>query len=186
MQFSRVWLHFNPTTLCREGEKNIWILQLCFLPTAGIEPGPPGQQERAFHYNIAPPKVFMMSLMIFWSSCFGQIEMIVAQHWAFFEPIKALENWVIFFSNDVEDLTLSSKRENLFFRNRFRILFFSFSVELGSVENFHFLSRGNLSKKITRAWAMVVAQLVESSFPMPENRGSNPNIGKILSTNCIS
>ena len=31
---------------------------------------------------------------------------------------------------------------------------------------------------------MVVAQLVERSFPTPEIRSSNPNIGKVLSTNC--
>ena len=33
-------------------------------------------------------------------------------------------------------------------------------------------------------WAVVVAQLVERSLPTPEIRGSNPDIGKILSTNC--
>ena len=32
-------------------------------------------------------------------------------------------------------------------------------------------------------WAVVVGQLVERSLPTPEIRGSNPNIGKILSTN---
>ena len=32
--------------------------------------------------------------------------------------------------------------------------------------------------------AVVVAQLVERSLPTPEIRGSNPNIGKVLSTNC--
>ena len=31
---------------------------------------------------------------------------------------------------------------------------------------------------------MVVAQLVERSLPTPEIRGLNPDIGKILSTNC--
>ena len=31
---------------------------------------------------------------------------------------------------------------------------------------------------------MVVAQLEERSLPTPEIRGSNPNIGKVLSTNC--
>ena len=31
---------------------------------------------------------------------------------------------------------------------------------------------------------MVVAQLVELLLPTPEIRGSNPDIGKILSTNC--
>ena len=31
---------------------------------------------------------------------------------------------------------------------------------------------------------MVVAQLVERSLPIPEIRSSNPDIGKILSTNC--
>ena len=32
--------------------------------------------------------------------------------------------------------------------------------------------------------AVVVAQLVERSLPTPEICGSNPDIGKILSTNC--
>ena len=32
-------------------------------------------------------------------------------------------------------------------------------------------------------WAVVVAQLVEQSLPTPEICGSNPGIGKILSTN---
>ena len=32
---------------------------------------------------------------------------------------------------------------------------------------------------------MVVAQLVVRLLPIPENRGSNPVIGKILSANCI-
>ena len=31
---------------------------------------------------------------------------------------------------------------------------------------------------------VVVAQLVEQSLPTPEIRGSNPDIGKVLSTNC--
>ena len=31
---------------------------------------------------------------------------------------------------------------------------------------------------------MVVAQLVERLLPPPEIRGSNPNIGKVLTTNC--
>ena len=31
-------------------------------------------------------------------------------------------------------------------------------------------------------WAVVVAQLVEQSLPTTEILGSNPNIGKILST----
>ena len=31
---------------------------------------------------------------------------------------------------------------------------------------------------------MVVAQLVERSLPTPEIGGSNPDIGKVLSTNC--
>ena len=31
---------------------------------------------------------------------------------------------------------------------------------------------------------MVVAQLVEGSLPTPEIRGSDPDIGKILSANC--
>ena len=33
-------------------------------------------------------------------------------------------------------------------------------------------------------WAVVVAQLVEQLLPTPDIRGSNPDIGKILSTNC--
>ena len=33
-------------------------------------------------------------------------------------------------------------------------------------------------------WAVVVAELVERSHPAPEIRGSNPIIGKVLSTNC--
>ena len=33
-------------------------------------------------------------------------------------------------------------------------------------------------------WAVVVAQMVEWSLPTPEIRGSNPDNGKILSTNC--
>ena len=31
---------------------------------------------------------------------------------------------------------------------------------------------------------MVVAQMVERSLPIPEIRGTNPDIGEILSTNC--
>ena len=31
---------------------------------------------------------------------------------------------------------------------------------------------------------MIVAQLVERSLPIPEIHGLNPDIGKILSTNC--
>ena len=31
---------------------------------------------------------------------------------------------------------------------------------------------------------MVVAQLVERMLPTPEIRGSNPDIGEVLSTNC--
>ena len=33
-------------------------------------------------------------------------------------------------------------------------------------------------------WGMLVAQLVERSHPTPEIRSSNPDIGKILYTNC--
>ena len=33
-------------------------------------------------------------------------------------------------------------------------------------------------------WAVVVAQLVERSFLTSEIRSSNPNIGKVSSTNC--
>ena len=32
--------------------------------------------------------------------------------------------------------------------------------------------------------AVVVVQLVEQLLPTPEIRGSNPEIGKVLSTNC--
>ena len=39
------------------------------------------------------------------------------------------------------------------------------------------------TKNLNR-WAVVVAKLVERSLPTPEIRGSNPNIGKLLSTNC--
>ena len=38
--------------------------------------------------------------------------------------------------------------------------------------------------KVDRISAVVVAQLVEQSVPSPEICGSNPNIGKVLSTNC--
>ena len=38
--------------------------------------------------------------------------------------------------------------------------------------------------KITRAGAVVVAQLLDRSLLTPEIRGSNPDIGKSLSTNC--
>ena len=38
--------------------------------------------------------------------------------------------------------------------------------------------------KINKPWAMAVAQLVERWFLTPEIRDLNPNIGKILSTNC--
>ena len=40
------------------------------------------------------------------------------------------------------------------------------------------------SKHLNNNWAVVVAQLVERSILTPEIRGSNPDIGKILSTNC--
>ena len=33
-------------------------------------------------------------------------------------------------------------------------------------------------------WAVVVAQMVERSLPAPEIRSLNPNMGKILSTDC--
>ena len=33
--------------------------------------------------------------------------------------------------------------------------------------------------------ALVAAQLVEQLLPTPEIRSSNPDIGKILSTNCV-
>ena len=38
--------------------------------------------------------------------------------------------------------------------------------------------------KVQHCWAVVVAQLVEGLLPPPEIRGSNPNIGKVLSTKC--
>ena len=34
-------------------------------------------------------------------------------------------------------------------------------------------------------WGVVVAQLVERTLPTPEIYSSNPDIGEILSTNCI-
>ena len=33
-------------------------------------------------------------------------------------------------------------------------------------------------------WAVIVSQLAEPSLLTPEIRGSNPNMGKIISTNC--
>ena len=41
-----------------------------------------------------------------------------------------------------------------------------------------------LHQEDIRKWAVVVAQLVEQLLSTPEIWGSNPNIGKILSTNC--
>ena len=43
-----------------------------------------------------------------------------------------------------------------------------------------------LDRKIKqiKVWAVVVAQLVERSLPTPDIRGSNPNLSKVLSTNC--
>ena len=41
----------------------------------------------------------------------------------------------------------------------------------------------NLKSRQTKG-ALVVAQLVEQSVPTPEIRSSNPDISKILSTNC--
>ena len=38
--------------------------------------------------------------------------------------------------------------------------------------------------KFLEAGAVLVAQLVEQLLPVPEIRGSNSNIGKVLSTNC--
>ena len=40
-----------------------------------------------------------------------------------------------------------------------------------------------LDLRIFQQWAVVVAQLVEWSLPTSEIHGSNPDIGKILSTN---
>ena len=34
-------------------------------------------------------------------------------------------------------------------------------------------------------WAVVVPQMVERPLPIPEIRGTNPDIGEIFSTNCI-
>ena len=39
-------------------------------------------------------------------------------------------------------------------------------------------------ESVTFGRAVVVAQLVERLLPTPEIRGSNPDIGIILSTNC--
>ena len=44
--------------------------------------------------------------------------------------------------------------------------------------------RPNKCRKVFPILAVVVAQLVERSLPTPEICGSNPNIGKIISTNC--
>ena len=38
--------------------------------------------------------------------------------------------------------------------------------------------------QIIECWTVVVAQLVEWSLPTPEIRNSNPDISKILSSNC--
>ena len=38
--------------------------------------------------------------------------------------------------------------------------------------------------QLVKGRAVVVAQLVERSLPTAEIRGSNPNIGKVLTTNC--
>ena len=35
---------------------------------------------------------------------------------------------------------------------------------------------------LSQCWAVVVAQLIKRSLPIPEIRGSYPDIGKILST----
>ena len=52
---SGVWLRFFPTTLYREGEKTIRILQqTLLLPTAGIEPGLPAQRTSALSNNPLP------------------------------------------------------------------------------------------------------------------------------------
>ena len=41
-----------------------------------------------------------------------------------------------------------------------------------------------VTQSINESRAEVVAQLVEWLLPTPEIHGSNPNIGKILPTNC--
>ena len=52
---SGVWHRFFPTTLYREGEKTIRILQqTLLLPTAGIEPRPPAQQVSEQSINPLP------------------------------------------------------------------------------------------------------------------------------------
>ena len=40
------------------------------------------------------------------------------------------------------------------------------------------------SSNSSKLRAVVVAQLVERALPTPEIHGSNPNIGKVLSSNC--
>ena len=49
---------------------------------------------------------------------------------------------------------------------------------------FPFAAVGGRKTNNPSRWAVVVAQLAERSLPTPEFRGLNPNIGKVLSTNC--
>ena len=44
----------------------------------------------------------------------------------------------------------------------------------------HYFAFESCSRK-----AVVVAQLIDRSLPITENRGLNTNIGKVLSTNCL-
>ena len=50
----------------------------------------------------------------------------------------------------------------------------SYSIEVYKPHTFNF----------PQSRAVVVAQLVERSLPKPEIRGLNPDVGKVLSTNC--
>ena len=89
---SRVWLHFNPTTLCREGEKTIWILQLflAFLPKAGIKPGPPAQQASALSITPLPLGIsairFITSTASFFQNCLYKI----TSGWKMFHVIDGI------------------------------------------------------------------------------------------------
>ena len=57
-------------------------------------------------------------------------------------------------------------------------------VRLHEAEVWKRLAGNCWGKIILNEGAAVVAQLVERSLPTPKVRGSNPNIGEVLSTNC--
>ena len=50
-KFNRVWLHFQSTTLRREKNLSVKLLN---LPTAGIEPWPPAQQASTLSITPLP------------------------------------------------------------------------------------------------------------------------------------